>query len=282
MAQKFNYLVTRGCDLLLLPFAKLPPFLGILFLSVLTSLFVLVVYRWISSPHKVKETKNQIKANILAIRLYRDFWKTIVGSFFKSMYYTGKYFVLNLMPLLLVLPLMFLLFVQMDIRYGLRPFRPGENITVKACLAGGSAGVNAEIEPSAGFEKTMNPVHIDALGEIDWKLKAGASGATSIAITIDGTTVNKSLVIDPKSGGRRSFAGLPALSNKKLVASSLEHFIYPAEKLLEPRTALKSVSIQYPGRSISLLGLRAHWLVWYLILTFAIALALKNRFGVEF
>jgi len=273
MAQKINYFLTRGCDLLLAPFAKLPPFWGILFLSLLTSLFVLVVYRAVSSPKKVKDTKNQIKANILAIRLYRDFWKTIVGSFFKSLYYTGKYFVLNLVPLFLVFPLLFLLFVQMDIRYGMRPFRMDENITVKAGFKGDIGAVDVEIQPNPHFRSAMNPVFINALREVDWKLKAGANGSTAIAIKVDGATVSKNLVIGDN---------LPALSNKKMAASSLEHFIYPAEKLLAPPTLLKYVYIKYPARSISFLGFHAHWLVYYLVLTMIIALALKNKFGVEF
>jgi len=273
MAQKVNYFLTRGCDLLLAPLAKLPPFWGILFLSLLTSLFVLVVYRAVSSPKKVRDTKNQIKANILAIRLYRDFWKTIVGSFFKSLYYTGKYFALNLGPLLLVLPLMFLLFVQMDIRYGMRPFRPGESIMVKARFNGAIGAVNATIGPSPRFRAVMNPVYIDSLREIDWKLKAGSEGRGVIAVTVDGTAVAKDLVVG---------YGLAALSNKKMAAPSLEHFIYPAEKLLAPPTSLRSIAIQYPARSISFLGFRTHWLVCYLVLTMIIALALKNKFGVEF
>ncbi len=273
MAQKLNHLLTRGCDLLLFPFAKLPPFWGILFLSVLTSLFVLVVYRWISSPRKVKETKNRIKASILAIRLYRDFWRAIIGSFFKSLYYTGKYFVLNLAPLLLVLPLLFLLFVQMDIRYGMRPFRPGESIAVKARFHAPVAGVAAAVKPGRLYRATMNPVYIDALREVNWKLKAEASGAAAIVLGIDGAAVEKSLVVGH---------GHPALSNKKLSLSSLAHFVYPVERLLAPHSGLESVSIRYPARSISFLGLRTHWLVWYLILTFAFALALKGRFGVEF
>lgn len=273
MAQKINYFLTRGCDLLLAPFAGISPFWGILFLSVVTSLFVLVVYKAVSSPRKVKDTKNQIKANILAIRLYRDFWKTIVASFFKSMYYTGKYFVLNLGPLLLVLPLMFLLFVQMDIRYGMRPFNPGESITVKARFQGDIGALNPELQANSHFRAAMNPVFIPALGEVDWKLRAEAGGATAIAIAVDGGTVQKDLVI----GGR-----LSALSNKKMAASSLEHFIYPAEKLLAPASALRSVQLEYPPRRISFLGLRAHWLVYYLVLTMIIALALKNKFGVEF
>jgi len=273
MAQKFNYFLTRAFDLLLLPLAKLPPFFGILLLSLLTSLFVLVVYRAVSSPKKVKETKNRIKAHILAIRLYRDFWRTIVSSFFKSLYYTGKYFLLNLGPLLLVLPLMFLLFVQMDIRYGMRPFKPGEAVTVKARFNGDIGALDAELQPSPHFKASMNPVYLQALREIDWKLKAGASGATAVAITIDGIQVQKNLII----GG-----GLSALSNQKLAASSLGHFIYPAEKLLAPRTTLRSIAVAYPARSIGFLGLHTHWLVYYLALTMIIALALKNRFGVEF
>jgi uncharacterized membrane protein (DUF106 family) len=273
MAQRLNHSLTRGCDLLLAPLAKLPPFWGILFLSLLTSLFVLVVYRAVSSPRKVRETKDRIKANILAIRLYRDFWKTIVSSFFKSLYYTGKYFALNLGPVLLVLPLLFLLFVQMDIRYGMRPFRSGESITVKARFRGDIGAVAADIGANAHYRPLMNPVYVKALREVDWKLKAIRDGNIAIAITVDGTTVSKSLVIGDK---------LPALSNKKMATSSLAHFIYPVEGLLQPQTPLKSISVQYPPRRISFLGLKTHWLVWYLVLTMVIALALKNKFGVEF
>jgi hypothetical protein len=286
MAQRLNYALTRGCDLLLSPLAKLPPFWGILLLSLLTSLFVLVVYRAVSSPAKVRETKDRIKANILAIRLYRDFWKTIVASFFKSLYYTAKYFALNLGPVLLVLPLLFLLFVQMDIRYGMRPFRPGEEIVVKARFDRDLAGLDAGVRPDPHFRALMNPVYITALREVDWKLRAGEKGSTAIAITVDGATASKNLVIGDELPaqrlGRRSLGGPPALSNRRLAASSLANFIYPAEKPLEPGTPLRSVAIEYPARSISFLGIRTHWLVWYLVLTMVIALALKNRFGVEF
>jgi hypothetical protein len=273
MAQKVNYAVTQACSLLLWPWQKLPPFWGILFLSLLTSLFVLAVYRAVSSPARVRAAKDQIKAHILAIRLYRDFWRTIVGSFFKSLFYTGKYFALNLLPLLLALPLLFLLFVQMDIRYGMRPFHPGETITLKAHFAKDGGTADAEIGASTHFRPAMNPVHIDALDEIDWKLTAGASGSTAIAVTVNGTTVSKDLRIGN---------GLPALSNRRLANSGWEHFIYPAEELLESPTPLRAISIRYPARSISLLGLRTHWLVCYLVLTMIFALALKNRFGVEF
>jgi hypothetical protein len=273
MAQKFNYFLTRGFDLLLAPFAKLPPFWGILFLSLLTSLFVLAVYRAVSKPQKVKDTKNRIKAHILAIRLYRDFWKVIIVSFFKSLYYTGKYFVLNLFPLLLVLPLMFLLFVQMDIRYGMRPFRVNEAFTVKAEFSRDPGALSVELQADPHYHAMMNPVFVNSLHEVDWKLRAAQNGSGALAVTVNGTTVRKSLLIG---------TGLPALSNKKMAASQWAHFIYPDEKLLAPAPALATISLQYPPRSINFLGIRTHWLVFYFALTMIIALALKNKFGVEF
>jgi hypothetical protein len=273
MAQKINYFLTRGCDLFLWPLQKLPPFWGIFFLSLLTSLFVLSVYRAVSSPKKVKDTKNQIKAHILAIRLYRDFWKIIVVSFFKSLYYTGKYFVLNLVPLFLVFPLLFLLFVQMDVRYGMRPFRVNEDIVVKAGFSQDIGTLNVELQANSHFQVRMNPVFINSLREVNWKLRASQNGASAIAIYVNGTTVRKNLLIGES---------VPALSNKKMAISSWAHFIYPVEKLLAPTPALKYISLQYPSRSIGFLGIHGHWLFYYLVLTTIIALALKNKFGVEF
>ena len=286
MAQKINYFLTRGCDLLLWPLQKLPPFWGIFVLSLLTSLFVLAVYRAVSNPKKVTATKNQIKAHILAIRLYRDFWKVIIVSFFKSLYYTGKYFVLNLIPLVLVLPLMFLLFVQMDIRYGMRPFRINEDIVVKAGFNQDISTLAVELQADPHFRVRMNPVFINSLREVNWKLRASQNGAGAIAINVNGTTVHKNLLIGTnlpaQRSGRRPLVGVPALSNKKMAASGWAHFIYPVEKLLAPAPALKYISLQYPARSVGFLGLHTHWLVYYLVLTMLIALALKKKFGVEF
>jgi hypothetical protein len=273
MAQKLNYIFTRGCDLLLWPLRTLAPFWGIFFLSLLTSLFVLAVYRLVSDAQRVKDTKNRIKAHILAIRLYRDFWKVIVVSFFKSLFYTAKYFVLNLLPLLLVLPLMFLLFVQMDVRYGMRPYRVGEEIVVRAGLDRDVDALDIELQADPHFRATMNPVFVKALREVDWKLRAVRNGAAAIVIRVGGQTVRKDLVVGET---------VLALSNKKMADSGWDHFINPVEKRLAPRTPVRFVTVRYPARSVPFLGFRTHWLVIYLALTMVIALALKNRFGVEF
>lgn len=267
-----NFFLTRLCDAIFDPIDRLSPFWGILILSAATSLVVLLGYRWLSSPQKIKRTKNQIKAHILAIRLYRDFWKVIVASFFKSLFHTLKYFALNLLPLLLLFPVLFLIFVQMDIRYGMRPFRPGERFAVKAKWEGRNGPAAVELEPGPLYRRVMSPVVVRALHEVNWKLEAARNGVGSIAIHGE-PAILKSLAV----GG-----GTFALSNRRLKSPSGLFFLYPAERPLPAASGWRSIAIEYPSRRIRFLRISAHWLVYYLVLVFLMVLVLRKRFGVEF
>lgn len=274
MVPAFHLFLTRLCGTILDPLDGLSPFWGILLLSAATSLAVLWGYSLISSPEKIKRAKNQIKAHILAIRLYRDFWRVIVSSFFKSLFHTLRYFALNLLPLLILFPVLFLIFVQMDIRYGMRPFLPGERFAVKAKWDGGINSATVELEADSLHRRVMNPVFLRALDEVNWKLEAVKEGGGVITIRVLGDpSVSKSLVVGTRIG---------ALSNRRLKAPSWLFFLYPAERPLPAASRLRSVAIEYPSRRIRFLGVSAHWLAYYLVLTFLMVMGLKKRFGVEF
>jgi hypothetical protein len=288
MIHKINYIITRIFDVILYPFGFINEFWGILFLSLLMSFVVLYIYKFVSSPGAIKDTKNKIKANILAIRIYKDFWKIILSSFFKSLYYVLKYFTLNFGPVLLIIPILFPAFVQMDVRYGMRPFKVGEDIVIKAAFSTNPNDLSVELEGNDYFKPRMNPVFINAftgddendedaektpIHEVNWKVEALKNGITEIAIKVNGQEYKKKLVI----GNSRN-----ALSNKKMNKSSWEHFIYPSEDLLPEDGSLEHIYIQYPGKNISFAGITTHWLVYNLLLVLIIVLALRKRFGVEF
>ncbi len=282
MIQKINYAITRVFDIILSPFRSINEFWGILFLSIIMSFVVLVVYKYISSPRAIKETKNRIKANILAIRIYKDFWKVIVVSFFKSLFYIFKYFTLNLVPLLVIVPILFPAFVQMDVRYGMRPFRVGEEIIIKARFAQDPNGLEVQLLENGDFKPKMNPVFINAfkdddkkepIREVNWKVAATEEGMTAIKLKVFEQLFEKSLVIGDFRG---------SLSNKKLRESSFDHLIYPVEGLLKEGHVLENIYIQYPGKYVSFAGLETYWWVFNLVLVVIIVLAFRKRFGVEF
>lgn len=282
MIHTINYLLTKLFDLLLYPFRFLGDFWGIFFLSALSSWMVLIIYKYCSSPDKIVETKNQIKSNILAIRLYKDFIGVMLKSFGKSMLYTLKYFSLNLLPLILLIPLMFPMLVQMDVRYGMRPFNEGEEILVRAAFQKSLDDLTIQLKTNELLSPTMSPVFIDSfrdkentkpIREVNWNLKAEKAGVTQLQIKINGNEFAKQLVVGKSPH---------TLSNKKMNHSSWGHFIYPSESLFENSDSLTSVSVRYPPKSVNFLGLKTHWLVHYLILVLVMVLAFRKRFGVEF
>ncbi|MDQ1350009.1 MAG: hypothetical protein QG657_310 [Acidobacteriota bacterium] len=282
MIQKINYVITRVFDIILYPFGFINPFWGVLFLSILMAFVVLMIYKKISSPKTIKITKEKIKANILAIRIYKDFWRVILSSFFKSLYYTGKYFSLNLVPLLVIIPILFPVFVQMDVRYGMRPFRVGEEIVIKAWVAQDPIGLEAQLLENGNIKTKMNPVFINGFSdekkqqpikEIDWKIEAVRAGISNIQVKINTRAYEKSLIIGNYSG---------ALSNRKYSESTWGHFLYPVEGLFGETGVVEDIYIEYPGAVISFAGLKMHWLIYNIVLVVIIALAFRKRFGIEF
>ena len=252
-------------------------------MSILMSFVVLVIYKYISSPTAITDTKDKIKANILAIRIYKDFWKVIVLSFIKSLFYTFKYFILNFGPVLVIIPILFPAFAQMDVRYGMRPFQVGEDFVIEAAFSQDPNELAVQLLENENFKPKMNPVYINAyedleektnpIRQVNWKVEALKDGVTSVKIQVGPEVFEKSLVIG-------NFRG--ALSKKKFLHSSFQHFFYPAETLLKDNRELESVYIKYPGRNVSILGFQIHWIVLNLLLVVIIVLAFRKRFGVEF
>jgi hypothetical protein len=273
MIHKLNYFFTRLFDFILYPFTFINEFWGIFFLSILMSFVVLYIYKWVSSPKGIKAAKNHIKANILAIRLYKDLWKVIVTSFFKSLFYTLKYFMLNFGPVLLIIPILFPAFAQMDAHYGLQPYKVGDELIIKAKFDPGIDGLTIELQENKHFKAKMNPVFIKTLKEVNWKLEIIKDGVTDIRIKAGDRLFEKKLVIGNIRG---------ALSNKKMKESSWAHFLYPVDPLLPQDGEVAQISVHYPGKDISFLGITMNWLIWNLILVVIVVLAFKNKFGIEF
>ena len=273
MLHTINYFITRLFDVILYPFTFVNDFWGILFLSAVSSLVVLVVYKYLSSPEKIKDSKDKIKANILAIRLYRDFWKVILTSFGKSVLYTLKYFSLNLLPLLVVLPVLAPIFAQMDVRYGMRPFTTDEVAVVKAYFNEDVENLGIKLVESDSFKPLMKPVFIKAEKQVNWKVAVQAQEAVDLEIQVGDSTYKKALAAGNYKG---------AISNKKYSGSKIDHFMYPAEPLFNSGKELNAVYIAHPGKTVNFLGTRIHWLWHYLVWVLVMVLGLRKKFGVEF
>ncbi len=282
MIHKINLSLTNVFNIVLSPFNGVNDFWPVLILSVILSFIILYILKYISFPKKIVESKDKIKANIFAIRIYKDFWKVIITSFFKSLFHTFRYFVFNLAPFLIIIPLLLPVFSQMEVRYGMRPYDPGETFILKADLAKNYKKKEISLEKNEFVEPVMRPVFINAwmdeektkpVSVVNWKLKAVKEGKTDLGIRIGDRVFNKSIIV----GNSKD-----PLSNRKYRNSNFNHFFYPVEELIESNDVLKSVKISYPGKLVSFLGIKMHWILWNLLIVLILILTFRKRFGVEF
>ena len=68
----FLTLVNQLFDLIFFPFSSLDPIYGLAAVSLLTSILMVLIFRYTSNQAGIKKVKDRIKAHLLAIRLFQD------------------------------------------------------------------------------------------------------------------------------------------------------------------------------------------------------------------
>src|ERR1700719_2641334 len=97
------------------------PLAIVIALSVVVGLLMVVLFGYTSDQKAIGIAKDQLKAHLLAVRLYRDQIPVVMGSYGKILRGTGRYLKLAFKPLLYVIIPITLLIVQIDRYLGLAP-----------------------------------------------------------------------------------------------------------------------------------------------------------------
>ena len=104
-----------------------------------------------------------------------------------------------------------------------------------------------------------------------WRVRAMGTEPASVVLRVPGAAFEKSV---------QCGAGLRYISERR-VASLLDWLHYPGESRL-PVGGVAWIEVAYPAADIGVLGFSMHWLIWFLIVSSAVMLAFKKRFGVTF
>lgn len=265
--------LTTFFDFILLPLGAKTSVPGLLIGSVISALLVLWAYRFFSRPERTRTIKNRIKANILSLRLYRDFPASILSSLAGSLGGTVKYFAWNLLPIAISLPLLVLIFVQMDVRFGRRPFQRGEETVVLVRFSEDVRAGSWSLDSGKNWRQTIPPVRIPVLHELNWRIQARNRGKTLLSFIGDGYSVKKEI----EAGNH-----FVALRGRRSRLFSIRDFIDPPETMLPDDGPVVSISFSYPRRSLHFGPLSLSWIYFYLGIMIVVIVVLKNRFGVEF
>jgi hypothetical protein len=249
---------------------------------------MVVLFGYTSDQKAIGIAKDQLKAHLLAVRLYRDQIPVVMGSYGRILGGTGRYLKLAFKPLLyVIIPITFLI-VQVDRYLGLAPIAANTPFLLTVHLArsanaqsaeggslneGANEGTNeSAIELPEEIVMTAPPVHVPAQNEIIWRLVGSKEGKYNVKVDADNSSAEKNISIG---------SGMPRISPVRLRDHFWERIFTSAEPALPGNSPIDSIAINYPGRNIDIAGYGMNWIWLFFILSMAAGFIFKELLGIK-
>jgi hypothetical protein len=256
------------------------PLAIVIAVSLVVGLLMVVLFGYTSDQKAIGIAKDQLKAHLLAVRLYRDQIPVVMGSYGKILRGTGRYLKLAFKPLLYVIIPITLLMVQIDRYLGATPIPPSAPFLLTVRLAAPSAGptagsdalndVTLDLPPE--ITMTAPPVHVPARSEIVWRLAGAKKGKYEVKITAAGQAAAKAVCVG---------SGLARISTVRLRGQFWERMFSSAEPALPENSTIESISINYPDRNIEVAGYGMNWIWLFFVLSMVAGFIFKELLGIQ-
>lgn len=270
-----NSILSQVFSLLFWPFRSFSPWLAMIFVSLLTALFMLFLFRHTSNQEGIRKVKDKIKAHLLEIRLYKDNFSATLQAYARILHANLQYLAFSTKPMLIMLIPLLLILSHLNLWFGYEPLKVGEKAILKVFWerSANPFSFPINVETSTGIAVETPPLRLEEKREIDWRLKAIERGVHEIKIAAGGQTpLTTTVVIET----RRLAQICPRQSRRFLDA-----LVCPGPKTISSSSPVRAIEITYPSKRLGLLGLKMHWLIAYFILSLFFGFILKRPLGVE-
>jgi uncharacterized membrane protein (DUF106 family) len=267
-------------ELALAPFRGLPPIIGLVIVSLLTSVAMLLIFKRTSNQNGIAAVKRRIHAGLFEIRLFNDDLGAILRAQIEILRHNLTYLRLSAVPMLWTLPPLVLVIAQLQFHYGYQGLEVGKPALLKVELQAAEDDASWQDAPRpslslqapAGIEVETPGVWIPSIPEMDWRIRPESPGDYTVDVVLDGQSYSKSVTVSDDVVLR---------SPSRLARGFWNQLLYPAEEALPSESPIRSVTIGYPDSSVSVFGWSLHWMIVYFVLAIVFAFALRNVFKVQ-
>ena len=144
---------------LLAPVGVLPGWLSATVVAAVTGVLLLAVFKYTSDQRAIKRVRNDINANLLALKLFKDSTRVSLRAQGRILQGAFWLFVLAIVPMLVMVVPVTLLLGQLGLWYQARPLRVGEDAVITLKLNGdaGSAWPAVSLQPTDTVEVAVGP-----------------------------------------------------------------------------------------------------------------------------
>jgi uncharacterized membrane protein (DUF106 family) len=267
------WVMTRIFDALFAPFLNLPPWISLVVFSFVLGVAGVLVYKYASDQPAIQRIKDRIKANVLAIKLFRDELGVMFRSCADVLRCSGVMLRYSLKPLLIMFVPFILVVAQLGLRYQWRPAKQGEELVVRADVSENVdlTRVHPTLKSSEGATVVTPPVRVPTKHQVYWRIRAARPGKHRLRVNVGDDTIEKSLTVGDR---------LLRVSVLRTHAF-WSRFLHPAEKAIPADSSIEAVAVSYPDRDSWFCGSNV-WILWLIALSFVSAWLLKPIFRVQF
>lgn len=235
-----NALANAVGDFLLAPIGVLPGWLSATLIAAVTGILLLVAFKYTSNQRAIKRAKDDIKANLLALKLFKESASVALGAQGNILRSALRLMVLAIVPMLVMVVPVILGMGQLSLWYQARPLDVREEAIVTLKLSEiGAARPTVQLEPNDAVEVMVGPVRVPSQHEVCWKIKAQEPGDHRLVFRVGDNTAEKDLVVGDR------FTRVSSLRPDWNAADAL---LYPAEEPFERSSPIQSIAIDYPAR----------------------------------
>ena len=243
----------------------LPRWFSLTLLSVLAGLVALLVVKYTSNQAAIARIKDDIKAHMLAIKLFKDDLGVMFGAQAQLIWAALRMQYRMLPPLVIMFVPFVLMAAQMGLRYQWRPLKVGEVVCLEVELSDQAqpADFNLEIVQPEGLEK----LRCRALAPhvVSWRIRPQRPGVHTLVMTNGRETFTKQLAV-----GENADRACPVRGG-----TFWDRLLYPAEAPFEATSLVRSIRlVPYPERRGRYAG-ADWWLFWFFAVSVVAALVLK-------
>ena len=248
------------------------PLAIVVLLSIVIGLLMVVLFGYTSNQKAIKIAKDQLKAHLLAVRLFQDQLHVVMGSYGRILRGTGRYLKLAFMPLLYVIIPITLLIVQLDRYLGSTGIQTNVAFLVTVRVSNPDALNDISLELPTEITMTAPAVHVPAAREIVWRLAPTKEGTYEVGVAAAGQNVTKTVHVS---------SDLARLSPVRLRGHFWERMFSSTESAIPDNSPIESVAINYPERNIDIAGYQINWIWLFFILSMIAGFIFKELLGIQ-
>jgi len=249
-----------------------PPLAVVILVSFVIGFAMVIAFRYTSDQKAIARAKDQLKAHMLAVRLFQDQLRVVLKSYARIISGTGRYLRLAFKPLLIaIVPLTFVV-IQLDHYLGWLAMRPSQPFVVEAQVENPDVLNDVSLQLPPGLVSTSPAVHIPSERKIAWRLVAEREGKYNMNIDAAGKTTSKEVLVSQ---------GIVRVSPIRLRGNFWKRILDSAESALPNDSPVQSITVTYSPRIINFAGTDWNWIILFFVLSLIAGFVFKTVFGIQ-